>query len=386
MRPSQLVSYRKVREITPYHFGSPVEAAHFCDREAELATLEARMTQGINVILHAPRRYGKTSLVRRAARRAEERGVGVGYANLLRCSTRREIAQAVVRATFAGPLHRRDLLRRLGGLLERVRVRPTVAVSGDGRVSLGFDPALADRDWEGTVADCGRLLAEEARRRPVALVLDEFQQVNQVDPGLAGVFKAVLDQASGVCFVLAGSHVHLMERLTTAPGAPLLGMGEVLRLGPIPPAQMAAYLVRQARRAGRPMALATAQRVCALAGPVPNDIQRLAQTAFEVARTHVDDESVSQGLALSVARQAATYAERYERLSGSAQRLLRLVAEGPITHPYAHAVLTAIEVANDNAARKALAALEAQELVVRRDGAVAVADPFWRAWLLGAAD
>ncbi len=149
---------------------------------------------------------------------------------------------------------------------------------------------------------------------------------------------------------------------------------------------MVAYLVRRARRGGRPMAVETAELVCALAGPVPNDVQRLAQCAFEVAGERLDDDAVAEGMTLAVARQAATFAERYERLAGSAQRLLRLMAEGPIARPYAGAVLRAIEVANDNAARKALAGLEASELAVRRDGAWDVADPFWRQWLLGTAD
>ncbi|HVA22344.1 MAG TPA: hypothetical protein VNN74_09670 [Candidatus Micrarchaeia archaeon] len=375
-----------MRSSAPYHFGSPVGPEHFADREPELALLAGRMIGGISVIVHAPRRFGKTSLVRRGLLAAEAAGAGVGYANLLRCSTRREAAQTVVRAIFAGPLHRRDLLRRLGGLLERIRVRPTVEVATDGRVQLGFDPALADRDWGGAMGDACRILAEEAGRRPVALALDEFQQVAEIDAGLAGVFKAMLDEAPSVSFVLAGSHLHLMERLTTLPGAPLLGMGELLRLGPIPEPAMTAYLVRQSRRAGRPMDEAAARLVSALAGPVPNDVQRLAQSAFDTADAVIDAGCVERGMELAVSRQSATFAERYERLSGTAQRLLRLLAEGPVARPYARAVMTGLEVANDNAVRKALAALTFAELAVRTGGAWHVADPFLRRWLVSGAD
>lgn len=105
-----------MRYQAPYHFGSPVGPEHFADRGEELALLERHMKGGLNVIVHAPRRYGKTSLVKRAVATSSAQGVAAAYANLLACSTRREVSQAVARAAFAGPLGGRDLARRLGRL------------------------------------------------------------------------------------------------------------------------------------------------------------------------------------------------------------------------------------------------------------------------------
>ncbi len=371
-----------VRYRTPYHFGSPVGPEHFADRGEELGLLTARMRGGLNVIVHAPRRYGKTSLLKRAVEETASSGVAVGYVNLLRCSTRRELSQAVTRAVFAGPLGGRDLAKRLGRLLDRIRIRPKVELAPDGTFTVGFDPQLAERDWTGALEDVCHLLADEGARRPVALAVDEFQQISEIDRGLAGVFKAILDDAPDVSFVLAGSHVHLMEKLTSQPGAPLLNMGEVMRLEPIPQAEMVAYLIRRARSARRPMTKATAERLCELAGPVPNDIQRLAQEAFDLSGSEgVKAEAVQRALELGAARQATTFSERFERLGGVAQRLLKLLAEEPVAKPYSREVLVRLEAANDNAVRKALGVLRDAELVAYREGSWDVSDPFLRQWL-----
>lgn len=331
--------------------------------------------------MHAPRRYGKTSLLQRTLEVSASNGVAVGYVNLLRCSNRREVAQALVHAVFSGPLAGRTHVKRLAGLAERIRVRPRLDVRPDGSLSVSFEPQMAERDWSGVLLDAGRLASELAGKRSVGIILDEFQQVAEVDRSLPGVFKALLDENPSVSFVLAGSHTHLMEQLTTRPAAPLLGMGEVLRLGPIPVEEMVEFLARRATYAGKAMEPTVAERICSLAGPVPNDIQRLAQHAYDVAAQRVDDEAVEVGMALAVDRQSTTFAERYERLSPVAQRLLGLMALEPITRPYTRENLDRVEVANDNAVRKALAVLEESELAARRDGVWHVADPFMRRWL-----
>ena len=54
----------------PFTFGGLALDAAFTDREAELEELAADMRNGQDVVLYAPRRYGKSSLVLRAAQEA----------------------------------------------------------------------------------------------------------------------------------------------------------------------------------------------------------------------------------------------------------------------------------------------------------------------------
>src|ERR687884_618968 len=50
----------------PFVYGEVVPAAAFVDREGELDRLIADLTDGQKVFLISPRRYGKSSLIRRA--------------------------------------------------------------------------------------------------------------------------------------------------------------------------------------------------------------------------------------------------------------------------------------------------------------------------------
>jgi hypothetical protein len=249
-------------------------------------------------------------------------------------------------------------------------------------VSFAFEPGVARRAWQQILDDALELLADAARQGPVALALDEFQQVADVGPGVGGAFKAAADRLTNVSLVFAGSHQSVMERLTRTRGAPLYGMGEVVSLGIVPREDMVNYLRRRARAGGKRLTKDVAAQLFERAGRIPNDVQWLAHAAFEHAYEEaIDERAVEAGLHAIVARQSSSFAERFETLAPSQRRTLRALAESPTEHVYSRQFLNQVDVANANAVRKALEALASAELVERADGAWRLTNPFLRAWL-----
>jgi hypothetical protein len=339
-----------VTQHNPYHFGSPAADPYFCDREEEVGTLERRMRDGIHIFLLGPRRYGKSSIVDRALRGFRAAGGRAGYADLILCTTEAEIAEVVLGAVVNGVLS--------GPKRNKAQI---------------FDDAL-------TVLD------DAARDGPVSLAVDEFQRVAEVGArGMGGAFKSAADRLTQTALVLAGSHLSVMEKLTKAKGAPLQGMGELLVIDTIPEDAMVSYLQRRARAGRKRLSKTVASYLYARAGAVPNDVQWLAYAAFEATAgmDSIDEGGVDTGLRSIVARQAPSFAERFETLAPSQQRVLKVLAAKPTAQVYGKEFLTGVQVANANAVRKALGVLTAAELVQRRAGAYEVADPFLRVWLLG---
>jgi uncharacterized protein len=370
----------------PYHFGSPASSPYFCDREAEVADLEARMTDGIHVFLLGPRRYGKSSIVERAIGGFRSAGGRAGYADLIRCTTEAEVATEMLRAVVNGVLRApKRAKEQLEGVLRRLRVTPTVSFESDGSVSFGVDPSVGSRAWQQILDDALTLLDEAGRDGPVALALDEFQRIAELGgKGMGGAFKAATDRLTHASLVLSGSHLSVMERLTRTRGAPLYGMGELMVIDVIAEDKMVPYLQRRARAGDKHLSKEAASYLYAQAGAVPNDVQWLAYSAFEAAGDAdvIDNSIIDAGMAAVVGRQASNFAERFETLPPSQQRVLKILADSPTSHVYAKAFLDRAQVANANAVRKAIGVLAELELVRRRAGIYEVASPFLRAWLL----
>jgi hypothetical protein len=274
--------------------------------------------------------------------------------------------------------------RSIEDVLEHLRVAPQIELSPDGKVTLTLQPAMSAQRWYEVLEDAVGLLERAGERRPAALVLDEFQQVAEIGPkGLGGAFKALADQARGTSLVFAGSRLSVMERLTRGRGAPLLGMGETFNLEVVAEDEMSAHLVARAKRAGKRLTRADARALYRRADGIPNDVQWLAHAAYEAAAEVIDEAAIGAGLESIVRHQAGFFAERYESLAPSQQRIVRELARSPREKVYAKAFLDAVMVANANAVTTALRTLAEQEIVRREGRQWRLASPFFRAWLLG---
>jgi uncharacterized protein len=372
-----------VRRATanPYHYGTPVVDEHFAGRDEELAALVSRLRNGINVVLLSPRRFGKTSLLLRAERSLADDGAATVHVNVLRCRDVATLAGQLATNAYRAQGARWHRARQaVPAFLQRIRATPSITFDGD-QPKFTFQAGLAAADADGVIADVYALLDDLSGRRPAALVLDEFQAVVSLGPHLPALLKSLADEHPGVALVVAGSRKHVMEDLVSAPNAALYGMAERIELGPLPAKVMTSYLRRRARAGRKPMTAEVAGLVVDLASPVPNDIQRLAYEAYDVAGDVIDDAAVRRGLDRAVAHEAVTYAERFERLAPGQRRVVVALAENSETSPYSGAFAARTGLANASSVSKAISALEADELVIERDGALAVSDPFFAAWL-----
>jgi hypothetical protein len=366
----------------PFHYGTPAEGEHFAGRETELAAILSRLRAGINVVVVSPRRYGKTSLLLRAEHELEQGGATVIHANVLRSRDLASLASGLATQAFRAPGGRWHRARQaVPEFLRRLRARPVVTFEGE-HPKFGFDAGLSTPDADDVLADIYGVLAEVAGRRPAALVLDEFQAIVGLGAHLPRLLKALADEHPEVSLVLAGSRRHLMEQLVSAESAALYGMAEPIALGPLPEDVMAAHLRSRAATGDKPMSDPVARLIVALAGPVPNDIQRLAYETYDTADVTIDELAVYAGLT-AAAHDAASYAERYEILSPGQRRVLSALAEAPTEHPASAAFLAQTALANSSSVKKALDVLEEAELVARRGASLVVADPFFAAWLRG---
>ena len=364
--------------LVPYHYGSPVGADHFCDREEALAGLEARMMAGTSAVLFSPRRYGKSSLLLRAIDRVRRRGGSSGYVSLIRCTSRREVAEAVASGILNGPLS--SLTRRrenLNDLLRDLRIAPVLGVDATGAFSLSFAAGAAPHDWEPVLADSLRLLERRSKQRPTSLVLDDFQRVLEIDEGLGEVFKAVAGELSGSSLVFAGSKPHLMHQLAGAGKPP----GERIVLDVIPEDAMTRFLTQRAAAAGKQLGAHAAALVYAAVDGIPNDVQRLAFESFLVADGTIDDETVAIAMQRIISHHSTDYGELYERLAPTQQRVLRVLACEPTGAVYSAAFLREADVTNPNSVRAALDVLDGRELVRRSDSFWTVSNAFFRGWL-----
>src|SRR5712691_7802520 len=83
--------------LNPFAFGALALDAAFADRERELAELARDMRNGQDVVVVAPRRYGKSSLVLRAIEEVVGGGMLVAYCDLMKTPTKERFAASLAK-------------------------------------------------------------------------------------------------------------------------------------------------------------------------------------------------------------------------------------------------------------------------------------------------
>jgi hypothetical protein len=371
--------------VNPFVYGSPIAADAadaFADRAEELAILEGALGSGGNVILLAPRRYGKTSLLNIAVGRALDRGIRAGRVTLADCTDLQDVCESLLHGILEGPARWRergvDSVRELVGHL-----RPRLEVTPEGSLRVGLEVEAGRDPWRRLLVDVLRVLdAVRASGDPVALVIDEFQRAYELDAAVPGVLKRLCDEMPAVSLVLSGSRRHLMERIS-GRGAPLARVGTRIALPKVPRAEMCDFLVRRAATGGRMLALDVAERIHDRAAGVPNEVQQLAGQAFDLATgNRIRAAAVDDALARIVRQGRFEYVAILRALAPSQRRLLRELARtGPQTSVQTGIMVRLLRVSNPSAVRRALIALEDDDLVEQTPDGWEVSNPFLALWL-----
>src|SRR5687768_15568683 len=124
----------------------------FTNRESEIRELTRDILNGQDVVVLAPRRYGKTSLVWRVIQEVVRKKVLVAQVNLMTTPTKERLAEKLADAIYenvASALFRaRERLRIFADL----RIRPIVTIDPEtGTPSFSFDAGHAPQDVDATL-------------------------------------------------------------------------------------------------------------------------------------------------------------------------------------------------------------------------------------------
>src|SRR4029079_2889138 len=171
----------------PFVYGEIVPPASFVDRETDLDRLTADLLAGQKIFLISPRRYGKSSLVRRALTAAARGGALTVEVTVSSYSSYVAFLEGYARALLSVETRidrARAWLRDMLGAV-RTEVRVESVEHGGSQLALSFPSIRTDKDVSRLAQEVfalpGRIA--EARRRKLAVALDEFQAIGSFDGG-----------------------------------------------------------------------------------------------------------------------------------------------------------------------------------------------------------
>lgn len=366
-----------ITDVNPFVYSHPVPPEDVVDRDEETQQLLKNAVGGHYVRLYAPRKYGKTSLLKRALRdgEAQESLIPI-LVDLYRVSS---IADVTIR-------FERAYSKQLKGAI-RAKVEEFLQKTGIG-LSLGAFGISAKLQLDAKVDPLPALHAlldlplrlEESGGYRAFIVLDEFQDVDKI-PDLDGLLRSHIQyQGEVASYVFAGSEPGLMRQLFENKDRPLYGSAVPMRLHRLANPDIAAYVVERFVQTNR--------AVGETLNPLLDSAKGHPQRAMLLA--HRLWEEIDQGETASLddwrAAHVAALAEltpefdaQWRGYGTSEQKTMRALIAGDGS-PYKADVRRRLELTKDMV-RKALPRLSSRAEIETVAGKHVVVDPLFAEWI-----
>lgn len=366
-----------ITDINPFIYSHPLAPEDIVDRDDETEELLRNAVGGHFVRLFAPRKYGKTSLLKRALRDGEEHeGLIPILVDLYRVSS---IADVAVRFERAYSKHLKGAIRaRVEKFLQQTGIGLSLGAYGIS-AKLQLDPKVDPLPALHALLDLPLRLEEGGGYRAF-IALDEFQDVDKV-PDLDGLIRShIQHQGEVASYVFAGSEPGLMKQLFENKDRPLYGSAVPLRLKRLANEDIAGYVVDRFARSERSVGDALNPLLDSAKGH-PQRAMLLAHRLWaEVGKGEaatLDDWNMAHAAAL--AELAPEFDAQWRGFDTSEQKTMRSIVAGGGS-PYKADVRRRLDLTKDMV-RKALPRLSATAEIEAVGGKQVVVDPLFAEWI-----
>ena len=267
----------------PFSYGVLAKGSSFTNRAKELRKLKDNFSYGINTIIISPRRWGKSSLVHRAASGLSRKKDSPAFVfiDLYDIRSEEEFYQKYAEAVLSTASKKiediLDLARSfLGRLLPKISVSPDPFT----KFSLSFELKDVSREHKKIL----ELPEALCKKKGIEMVvcIDEFQNLETFNDPLAfqKKLRAAWQKQEQVSYCIYGSKRHMLEEFFSGPSMPFYNFGEILYLDKISEKHWIKFIVSSFEKTGKSIANNEAKLISSLVECHPYYVQQLAQQCW----------------------------------------------------------------------------------------------------------
>lgn len=368
---------------TPFIFGKIATEKNFTDREKETADLVRNFTSLINTIIISPRRWGKSSLVNKAAKLAMNQDSRLRICHIDLFNVRDEehfyslLAQKVISATSTK-------------WEEAVASAKSMFSHLVPKISIGSDPTnevSIDFDWETVkqnpdeVLDFAEKIAQKKGLK-IVICVDEFQNISEFTDAdyLQKKLRSHWQRHQSVAYCLYGSKRHMMMEVFTNSSKPFYKFGNLMFLDKIDTHCLVEFFQRRFADTNKRINDDAANLIVQLVENHPYYAQQLAQQSWLRTKDVCRVEIVREAHAALVEQLSLLFVTITETLTTQQLNYLKalIAKEKAITSTD---VMHRYKISSTTSIARSKAALIRNDILDNKAGEISFQDPIYAYWL-----
>lgn len=307
----------------PFKFGTTVDCPFFTDRVKELAYVKQYVDSPNHLILISPRRFGKSSLVKKAVKETSRECIWV---NMQQVTTVEDLAALLLKGIF-----RQHKWEKWKHLLMNFRVMPTVTASpATDEMTFIFNASVsASRNILEDTMELMEQVGGSGRR--LIVVMDEFQEIMGIEKGLDKRLRAIMQEQKNINYILLGSQEPMMSDIFEKVKSPFYHFGTLMHLSAIPESDFKAYVTDRLQPILGAEAEDAATKILSITKCHPYYTQQLASGVWSIMAMNerrADIDIVRQAVEEQVEAHDLDYERLWLTLNKTDRRMMQILAKG----------------------------------------------------------
>jgi len=310
--------------MNPFSYGTIVKGSNFYDREEECSHIVNTLSGGNNIVLYAPRRFGKTSLVFKAIEQLENAGFICIYFDLLPVYSPESFVRLYAKALAAKQSNLSIFAQVFSSIIKTIRPVLNFGQDGSPEFSIDFANAVVDETVISQLLDIPETLAEKNKR--VIVFFDEFQEVAKLKKiNFEALLRSKM-QRQKTNYMFFGSKTHLLKEMFNNKRKAFYGSAMQMSIGTLPQRDTIAFLRAKFSLSNIYIDDETAGYIIRASADIPHYIQLLASEIWQSminSQTTITKTIVDECAHRLLGFKSDYYMELFDRRSSNQKQLLK---------------------------------------------------------------
>jgi hypothetical protein len=361
----------------------PVDAP-FCDREKELADLISYAKSNANVVLFSPRRYGKTSLIKRVQSSLKSYGTLTAYCDLFGVTSVEEIAGRIAKSIYTITQKNEGLFQKAVNFI--TSFRPVLSPSPEGGISVSVQTAFKTdgiKILEETMNSLERFVDDVDL--DVHVALDEFQEITEVHNsiGIEGILRQYIQKIQ-CSFFFIGSRRRILLDIFNDRKRPFFQSALNYELKTLPGNDLIRFTIAQFKSAGKHISKEKASKISQLVSNHPYYMQKFCFFLYEEIDKEVTQKDIVEINQVVMESERIVFESILQGLTTKQIALLSALAREPTAKVYSASYMSQYNLGSTGGIQQSLDSLSKKDLIEKNHetGVWVVVDPVFKNWLI----
>ena len=369
---------------SPFQFGTLATKENFIDRNEDRAMLKQLLTSHINVMLISPRRWGKSSLVKRSMEElaSERKDIRVCFIDAFSIGSEAEFyrtfaSKVIECASTKFEKWAEDAKNLLNGVIPQLVIKDQV--TDFMAFDIKFKPEEKDKL---SILQLPETLAKQKGIR-IIVCIDEFQQLSNLAEykDMEGKMRSVWQQQELTTYCMYGSKRHMMMDIFNNSNNPFYRFGQVVFLDKITKNNWMPFIIEGFRKTNKHISEDYASKICDIVECHSWYLQQLSFFIWNQTEKDVTAEEFSYGVKQLININTPMFQSDINKLTPAQLELLRAIAAGETKFSSAE-VNSKYNLGNPNTLAKNKRSLQEQDIIEKtKDNTFHFVDPIFKLWI-----